>query len=190
MSEDIVKNMLKAIGEDPDREGLKGTPDRVVRMWKEIFRGYDVNNKPKVTTFNNGSDGVVYDQMICDTGCFYSMCEHHMMPIFNGIYFFSYIPHTKGKILGLSKVARVVDYYSARLQIQERLTHQIIDYLWKLLCNDDEHKPLGMGLVLEAHHLCKEMRGVKKKGVMRTTKLLGTIKIDPAARAVVFRLGE
>lgn len=180
----IVRNMLHALGENPEREGLKETPDRVVRMWNEIFRGYDESKKPKVTTFNNGSDGIIYDQMINDEGNYYSHCEHHMVPFF-GKYYFAYLPDPKGKLLGLSKVARVVDYLSAKLQIQERLTHEIIDYLWKALCDDDtcENKPLGMALVMEGEHLCKTMRGVKKKGKMRTTKLIGAFKDDEKTRA-------
>jgi len=175
-----VREILMLIGEEPDREGLKETPDRVARMWKEIFRGYDIKNKPKVTVFNNGSDGIVYDQMACDTGNFYSHCEHHIVPFF-GKYFFAVIYHPQGKILGLSKVSRVVDYYSAKLQVQERLGHQIVEELWKKLTG--VKPPLAMGLVLECEHLCKSMRGVKKVGMMRTCILKGTFKTEPAARA-------
>lgn len=179
-----VRNMLLAIGENPNREGLKDTPKRVVKMWKEIFRGYDKKQCPKITTFNNGSDGIIYDQMICDTGKFYSHCEHHAVP-FIGNYYWAVLPHPKGKLLGLSKVARVVDYFSAKLQIQERLTHEIVDYLWQALCNKNlcKNPPLGMALVMEAEHLCKSMRGVKKKGNMRTAKLIGAFKDDSATRA-------
>ena len=177
----IVKQMLLSIGEDPEREGLTGTPDRVVRMWGEIFKGYDEKQLPKVTTFTNGKDGILYDQMISDTGNFYSHCEHHMVPFF-GKYFFAVIYHPKGKLLGLSKVARVVDYFSARLQTQERLARDIVNFLWdSVTVNGME--PIAMGVVLEGSHLCKEMRGVKKKGKMRTTELKGTIKSDISARA-------
>jgi len=177
---ELMKEMLIRIGEDPNREGLKGTPDRIVRMWKEIYRGYDKNKMPKVKTFNNGCDNIVYDQMINDKGNFYSQCEHHTVPFF-GRYYFAYIPHKEGKLLGLSKVARVVNYFSARLQIQERLTHEIVDFLWNKLCNCSKN-PLGMGLVMEGEHLCKTMRGVKKKGKMRTTKLIGSFKNELCAR--------
>ena len=180
--ENNVSIMLWMIGENPTREGLQGTPDRVVRMWKEIFRGYDKTQIPKVTTFNNGTDGLTYDEMITDTGTFYSHCEHHMVPFF-GHYYFAYIPHPNGKVLGLSKVARIVDYYSAKLQVQERLVHEIINHLWKELAGDGEHKPIGMALVMEGEHLCKTMRGVKKKGKMRTTELRGALKTDPSTRA-------
>jgi GTP cyclohydrolase IA len=182
--EQIVKQMLEAIGEDSTREGLVDTPKRVVRMWDELFRGYKLS-PPELTTFNNGDDGIVYDEMVMDAGSFHSFCEHHMLPIVNGWYHFAYIPHSKGKIIGLSKVARVVDYFSSRLQIQERLTHQIVDYIWNTLCNDNkcEYKPIGMGLVMDANHLCKSIRGVKKDGLMRTTKLVGVFKDDDSTRS-------
>lgn len=176
----LIKKMLEAIGEDTKREGLKGTPERVQRMWDEIFAGYNEKLKPNVTTFTNGKDGIVYDEMINDSGYFYSMCEHHMVP-FIGRYWFAYVPNINGKLLGLSKVARVVDFYSARLQIQERLTHEVVQHLWDAI-DQENFRPVAMGLVMEAEHLCKSMRGVKKRGMMRTTKLLGTLKDDVAAR--------
>jgi len=180
--EKIIKEMLLAIGENIDRDGLKDTPKRVVKMWKEIFRGYDKNQIPNVTTFDNGKDGITYDSMIMDQGDFYSHCEHHAVPFF-GRYWFAYIPHPQGKILGLSKVARIVDFCSARLQTQERLVGNIVTHLSKALIDDNGFGPLAMGLVMEGEHLCKTMRGAKKKGTMRTTKLIGTFKTDPAARA-------
>jgi len=184
--EDIVREIFQVIGEDSEREGLKDTPQRVVRMWKEIFRGYDKTQLPKITVFDNGSDGIIYDQMIMDTGDFYSQCEHHMVPFF-GKYYFAYIPHPKGKILGLSKVARVVDYFSAKLQVQERLVQEVVEYLWNELSvqnnNGDVWEPVAMALVMDGEHLCKTMRGVKKKGKMRTTEVRGAIKHDPATRA-------
>jgi len=181
-AEILVKKMLEHIGENSDREGLVDTPKRVVKMWSELFSGY-YGPPPNITMFNNGNDGIIYDEMISDEGPFISHCEHHMVP-FMGHYWFAYLPHTKGKILGLSKVARIVDYFSARLQIQERLTHQIIQHIWESMCDDKvcKNKPLGMGLVLEAEHLCKTMRGVKKQGKMRTTKLLGVFKTDGIVR--------
>ena len=112
-----VCELIRAIGEDPDREGLIGTPDRIMRMWKEIFRGYDPAQKPKITTFAN-EEGM--SDIVFDCGDYYSMCEHHILPFF-GRYYFAYIPSPKGRILGISKVARVVGYCAARLQLQERL---------------------------------------------------------------------
>ena len=97
-----IRTILSFIGEDPCREGLRGTPDRIIRMWREIFRGYDLSQVPKITVFPNGVDGLSCDSVIADSGGFYSMCEHHMMPFF-GKYWFAYIPNPKGKILGISK---------------------------------------------------------------------------------------
>ena len=184
-AEDIVVRQLEMIGEDATRDGLQDTPRRVVKMWKEIFRGYDKKQVPKVTSFMNGEDGLVVDEMIMDTGDFYSQCEHHMVPFF-GTYWFSYIPHPQGKVLGLSKVARVVDYFSAKLQVQERLVDEVVNYLWKELTIDSDKEtiePIAMGVVMEGEHLCKTMRGVKKKGKMRTTKLLGALKEDATSKA-------
>ena len=169
-NQNIVRLMLDAIGDDSTREGLLDTPQRVVKMWGEIFRGYDPGQKPKFTVFANGKDGLTYDQMIVDTGDFYSQCEHHMVPFF-GKYWFGYIPNLKGGIIGLSKVARLVDYHSAKLQIQERLVNDIVEDIWAELTKNDQPKPLGMGLVMRGEHLCKTMRGAKKKGSMTTIKL-------------------
>ena len=174
-AESLIVRQFEKIGENPNRPGLLDTPRRVVKMWKEIFRGYDPEQKPKVTTFMNGEDNLTYDQMVIDEGDFYSHCEHHMVPFF-GKYWFSYIPHPKGKILGLSKVARVVDYYSSKLQIQERLVQDIVNHLWEALCEGVEHPPLGMALVMQGEHLCKTMRGVKKKGKMTSSELRGKFK--------------
>lgn len=171
--EALIKTFLHAIGEQPGREGLKGTPERIVRMWDEIYKGYDPNQAPNITTLRNGTDGIIYDQMILDTGKFYSQCEHHMLPFF-GNYWFAYLPHQKGKILGLSKIARTVDYFSAKLQIQERLVSEIIQYIEKSL--QDKYPPLGMALLMKGEHLCKTMRGVKKEGVMTTSKLTGVFR--------------
>jgi GTP cyclohydrolase I len=183
----VVRDIFVAIGEDPNREGLQDTPKRVVNMWKEIFRGYDPFLQPKVTTFNNGSDGLTYDQMVTDEGKFYSQCEHHMAPFF-GKYYFAYIPHPKGKILGLSKVARVVDYFSAKLQIQERLVQEIVEYLWTALCEDTKYKPIGMALLMNGTHMCKCMRGVKKEGTMKSVELKGAFKDDSKTREEFYNL--
>lgn len=180
-----IRTILSHIGENPDREGLIGTPERIVRMWKEIFRGYNLEQRPKITTFQNGADGIVYDNMVIDTGTFYSMCEHHAMPFF-GRYWFAYIPHPQGKILGISKVGRVVDYCAARLQIQERLVHDIVEMIEGALSGD--FPPLGIALVMEGEHLCKTMRGVKKEGKMISSVLSGALKDDPATRAEFMQL--
>jgi GTP cyclohydrolase IA len=163
----LVTTILDVIGEDSNRPGLQGTPRRVVKMWKEIFRGYDESQKPKVTTFMNGEDGLTYDPMVIDEGNFYSHCEHHMVPFF-GQYFFAYIPNKK--IVGISKVARLVDYHCAKLQIQERLVKDILDDIEK------EIEPLGCALIMKGTHLCKVMRGVKKEGEMVTSDLRGNFR--------------
>jgi len=168
---EIVRTLLSEIGENPDREGLKETPRRIADMYQELFRGYDESQKPKITIFENGADGIKYDQMVIDKGYFYSFCEHHMLPFF-GEYYFAYIPDKK--IMGLSKIARIVDYYSAKLQIQERLTKEIVDAIEK------EVQPLGIALVMKARHLCKEMRGVKKHDAEMTTSEVRGIFRDNA----------
>lgn len=178
--ESIIRDLLYYIGEDPNRPGLLGTPDRIIRMWREIFRGYDPAQHPKITTFDNGVDGLTYDNMVVDTGNFYSMCEHHMMPFF-GKYVFAYIPNPKGKILGLSKIGRVVDYHSARLQVQERLVADIVEDIKKAL--GEENPPLGIALMMQGEHLCKTMRGVKKTGLMSACRLDGVFLKDSAVRA-------
>jgi len=162
------KIILTAIGENTDREGLRETPERIARMYTEIFRGYNPDNKPKLTTFDNNSDGIYFRGMICDKGYFFSHCEHHGVP-FIGEYFFAYVPDKK--IIGLSKVARIVDFFSAKLQIQERLTQEILNEIASVL------NPKGAILVLKARHLCKDMRGVKKNnGFMITSESTGIFK--------------
>jgi GTP cyclohydrolase I len=165
--EEHIQRIMEYIGEDVKREGLVGTPSRVAKMYKEIFRGYDLSQKPVVTTFKNGHDGVTYNEMIIDEGSFFSHCEHHMVPFF-GKYFFAYIPDKT--ILGLSKVARIIDFHSAKLQIQERLVKEIVDDLEKAC------KPKGIALVMKAQHLCKTMRGVKKEGYMITSDIRGVFQ--------------
>ena len=162
----LIKEILSIIGEDPNREGLKHTPKRVAKMYHEIFRGYQ-DEKPVITTFANGKDGITYNQMVVDEGDFFSMCEHHIMPFF-GKYYFAYIPDKI--ILGLSKVARIVDFHAAKLQIQERLVKDIVDDLEKAC------KPKGIALIIKAHHLCKSMRGVKKEGYMVTSEVRGVFQ--------------
>lgn len=183
--EEHIRAILKGIGENPSRVGLKGTPDRIVRMFKEIFRGYDPAQKPKITTFPNGEDGIVYDSMVLDEGDFHSLCEHHAMPFF-GKYWLAYIPNPKGRILGISKIGRVVDYCAARLQVQERLTHDVVDMLSKALGED--FPPLGIALVMKGEHLCKTMRGARKKGTMTSSYLTGVFKTEPALRAEFMNL--
>ena len=179
--ENLIRELLIEIGENPDREGLKGTPDRVRRMFKEIYRGYDPKQAPKITTFPNGTDGITYDNMVIDHGDFYSQCEHHMKDFF-GKYWFAYIPAQKGRILGISKIGRVVDYCSAKLQVQERLSHDIVSMLKEALMKDGAPEPLGIALVMKGRHMCKESRGSRKKGIMTTTVIEGAFRDDPIVR--------
>ena len=172
--ENIIRDIIIAIGDNPNREGLKETPKRVVKMWQEVFRGYDEKTKPSITVFDNNVDDICYSQMIIDSGYFFSHCEHHMVPFF-GKYYFAYIPDKK--IIGLSKVARVVDFHAARLQIQERLVKDIVDDLDKVL------KPEGIALVIKARHLCKEMRGaLKHDGEMITSDIRGVFRENMSTR--------
>lgn len=176
---DLIKRIISLIGDNPEREGVKDTPNRVLKMYTELFRGYDESQKPKITVFDNDDDGMKYDQMIIDTGYFYSQCEHHMVPFF-GNYYFAYIPSEK--ILGLSKVARIVDFYSAKLQVQERLVKEVVDELEEAL------QPRGIALVMKGRHLCKEMRGVKKVGgEMITSDVRGVFRTKQEARDELMR---
>ena len=175
-----IRTILLVIGEDPEREGLVGTPDRIVRMWQEIFRGYDPAQKPKITTFSNEAHE---SQMVFDSGEFYSMCEHHMMPFF-GNYYFAYLPDPEGKILGLSKIARVVNYCAARLQLQERLVRDIIQMIDEAL----EGRCGGYAIVMNGQHMCKTMRGVKNKGSMSVSYFTGAFQQDEQLRNEFFQL--
>ena len=178
--QEIARKFLLSIGENPERLGLKDTPKRISEMWLELFKGYNIKQKPQVTVFENGDDGINYNQMIIDKGYFFSHCEHHSVPFF-GEYFFGYIP--SNKIVGLSKVARIVDWYSSKLQVQERLTTEIIDEFQKLL------KPKGLILIMKARHLCKEMRGVKKiNSEMTTSAVRGVFQRDLNARQEFLQL--
>lgn len=149
----MMRVLLREIGDDPNRTGLADTPKRVAKMFGEIFRGYDPEQFPTITTFPNNVDGVNCQTMILDSSYFFSHCEHHMVPFF-GKYWLAYIP--KKKIIGASKISRVVDYFAAKLQVQERLTLEIVNCLEKTI------DPQGLILTMRARHLCKEMRGNKK----------------------------
>lgn len=151
--EDNIARILQYIGEDVKRLGLIDTPARIAKMFREFFAGYHPDRAPRLTVFPNGEDGVNYDQMLKDEGYFFSYCEHHMVPFF-GNYYFGYIPDKL--ILGASKIGKVVDYYAGRLQIAERLVHDVVN------CIEEACHPKGMILVMKARHLCKEMRGLKK----------------------------
>lgn len=173
-NESIIRDLLVMIGENPDREGLKETPARVVKAWREWCSGYDQNPGELLKTFADGAESC--DEMVLvDNIEFYSHCEHHMAPFF-GVAHVAYIP--KNRVVGLSKLARVVDVFAKRLQVQERMTNQIADAL-------EEHlSPIGVGVVVEAKHMCMCSRGVNKQGSSTTTSAVrGAIKEKPEARA-------
>jgi GTP cyclohydrolase I len=170
--ESAVRTILTAAGEDPRREGLKNTPARVARMYPELLAGYSIDPRQMI---NDALFEVDYDEMVIVRDIeFYSLCEHHMLP-FIGRAHVAYIP--KGKVLGLSKIPRIVDMYARRLQVQERLTRQIADFISDLL------KPRGVGVVVEALHLCSMMRGVKKHDARMTTSAVhGIFRTNTATR--------
>ena len=169
----LIENILHAIGEDPKREGLLKTPDRVEKSLKFLTSGYEVDIDQLV---NDALYSENYDEMVIVKNIdFYSLCEHHMLPFFGKCHV-AYLPN--GKIIGLSKVPRLVDAYGRRLQVQERLTTQIAH------CIEDIVKPTGVGVVIEATHLCMSMRGVEKQNSYTTTSsMLGSFKKDPRTRA-------
>ena len=168
----LILDLLKAIGEDPGREGLRSTPERVAHMYTELFSGYTADPQKVV---NGALFEVKYDEMVIVRDIeFYSMCEHHMLP-FIGRAHVAYIPD--GKVLGLSKIPRIVDMYARRLQVQERLTRQIADFLMDLL------KPQGVAVVVEAMHLCSMIRGVQKHDARMTTSAMhGAFRANLATR--------
>lgn len=171
-AEEMVTRLLKALGENPEREGLKNTPRRVARMYSELLAGYSVDPAAMI---NGALFDVKYDEMVLVRDIeFYSLCEHHMLP-FMGRVHVAYIPD--GKVLGISKIPRVVDMYARRLQVQERMTRQIADFLRDLL------KPQGVAVVVEALHLCMMMRGVKKHDARMTTSAMhGAFRANLATR--------
>jgi len=167
-----VHSLLQAVGEDPEREGLKNTPDRVARMYSELLSGYRAD---PAKIINGALFNINYDEMVLVRDIeFYSLCEHHMLP-FLGRAHVAYIP--AGKVLGLSKIPRMVDMYARRLQVQERMTRQIADFLQEFLA------PQGVGVVVEAVHLCSMMRGVKKHDARMTTSAMhGAFRANLATR--------
>ena len=175
--EKAVLEILSAVGENPQREGLKDTPQRVARMYAELLAG--MNHDPSEhlkSVFHEKYDEIVLLRDIP----FYSICEHHLMP-FIGKAHVAYLP--AGKVLGISKLARVVDTFARRLQLQERLTDQIADFLMQQL------SPQGVTVVLEASHSCMTIRGIRKPGAMMVTSALrGIFKKDPRSRAEVLTL--
>jgi GTP cyclohydrolase I len=178
--EALVRRELELLGEDPDREGLLRTPARVARSLKWMTQGYGSSAKEVV---GNGIFKEEHDNMIMVRDIeLYSMCEHHMLPFFGKAHV-AYIPN--GKIVGLSKIPRIVDVYAQRLQVQERLTEQIAEGLCDVL------NPAGVGVVIEAYHLCMMMRGVQKQNSKTiTSSLRGAFREDPKTRDEFLRLAH
>ena len=171
-----IRSILESVGEDPERDGLKGTPARVARMYGELLQGYHTD---AFALINSALFEVDYDEMVVVKDIeYYSLCEHHMLP-FYGQAHVAYIPH--GKVLGLSKIPRVVDLFARRLQVQERMTRQIAEFLNEVL------HPQGVAVVVEGAHLCSMMRGVKKANArMVTSSLIGRFKSDARTRSEFF----
>jgi len=167
-----VVDLINAVGEDPEREGLKNTPDRVARMYAELLSGYSMDPERII---NGALFNINYDEMVLVRDIeFYSLCEHHMLP-FLGRAHVAYLP--KGKVIGLSKIPRIVEMYARRLQVQERMTRQIADLLQEML------EPHGVAVVVEGMHLCSMMRGVKKHSARMTTSAMhGAFRANLATR--------
>lgn len=170
--EDAILQLLKGVGENPEREGLKYTPKRVARMYSELLNGYHID---PVAMINGALFNITYDEMVLVRDIeFYSLCEHHILPFIGRVHV-AYIPD--GKVIGLSKIPRIVDMYARRLQVQERMTRQIADFLRDLL------RPQGVAVVVEAVHLCSMMRGVKKHDARMTTSAMhGAFRANLATR--------
>lgn len=175
--EKAVAEILAAVGEDPRREGLKQTPTRVAKMYGELLAGMHKDPKEHLRSIFSES----YDEIVLLRDIpFYSICEHHLMP-FMGSAHVAYLP--RGKVLGVSKLARIVDDFARRLQTQERLTYQIADFIM------DSLKPQGAAVVIEASHSCMTIRGIKKPGsVMVTSALRGIFRKDPKSRSELLSL--
>ncbi|MFC1410671.1 GTP cyclohydrolase I FolE [Streptacidiphilus sp. N1-12] len=177
-AEDAVRELLIAVGEDPEREGLRETPARVARAYQEIFAGlWQQPEDVLTTTFDLGHDEMVLVKDIEVT----SVCEHHLVP-FRGVAHVGYIPSHSGKITGLSKLARLVDVYARRPQVQERLTTQVADSLMRIL------EPRGVIVVIECEHMCMSMRGIRKPGAKTITSAVRGQLRDAATRAEAMSL--
>ncbi|SEG30557.1 GTP cyclohydrolase I [Actinacidiphila yanglinensis] len=177
-AEAAIRELLYAVGEDPDREGLRETPGRVARAYREIFSG--LWQRPEdvlTTTFDLGHDEMV---LVKDIEVM-SSCEHHLVP-FVGVAHIGYIPASSGKITGLSKLARLVDVYARRPQVQERLTTQVADAMMRIL------EPRGVIVVVECEHMCMTMRGVRKPGAKTITSAVRGQLRDPATRSEAMSL--
>ena len=168
----LTKDLLKEVGENPNREGLLNTPDRVSRSWEYLSKGYRQDIKELI---NGAIFNEKYDQMVAVKDIeFYSMCEHHLLPFFVHAHI-AYIPN--GKIIGLSKIPRILDMFARRLQVQERMTQEVASMLNEVL------EPKGVAVIIEAQHMCMQMRGVEKRqSYMSTSAMLGIFRDDDKTR--------
>ena len=179
--EGCIKQIIRRIGDDPDRNGLADTPDRIVRSWSELYKGYSIDPVEQMTFFDVDDDGKKYDEIILLKDIeMYSTCEHHMLPFFGKAHV-AYLPG--GKLLGVSKLARLVEAYSRRLQMQERIGRQITNFLMKHV------EANGAACIIEASHMCIRMRGIQKQNsVMVTSSMEGVFLNDGQARSELMSL--
>jgi len=174
-----VKEIIVAIGDNPDREGIKDTPQRVAEMYAELFEGIAKDPKEDLDV---GFELGHREMVICKDIPFYSMCEHHLLP-FYGVAHVGYIPNEEGRIVGISKLARVVETIARRPQVQERMTTEIADAIVEGI------RPVGVAVVIQAEHMCMVMRGIKKPGSnVITSAIRGSFHSNPASRAEFFSL--
>ena len=171
--EQLTRNLLKEIGENPDREGLLRTPSRVAKSWEFFSKGYNQNLEDIINNAIFEEDAK--DMVIVRDVEFFSLCEHHLLPFFGKAHV-GYIPN--GKVIGLSKIPRIIDMFSRRLQIQERLTHQVAEVLQDVL------NPIGVAVVMEGRHMCMQMRGVEKQNSFASTSaMLGQFRKSSETRS-------
>jgi GTP cyclohydrolase I len=174
-----VREIIEAIGEDPSREGIRDTPQRVAEMYGELFQGMQKDPKEDLDV---GFELGHREMVICKDIPFYSMCEHHLLPFF-GVAHVGYIPNEEGRIVGISKLARVVETLARRPQVQERMTTEIADAIFEGI------HPVGVAVVIHAEHMCMVMRGIKKPGSnVITSAIRGSFHSNPASRAEFFSL--
>jgi GTP cyclohydrolase I len=178
---ELFRELLEQLGEDPTREGLRETPSRVAKAFVEWTSGYNQDPAAILKCFEEAAEK--YDEMVFQGNIeFYSLCEHHLAPFF-GTAYIAYIPN--GRVVGLSKLPRLVDVFARRLQVQERMTRQIAEAL------NDHLEPLGVAVVLRARHLCMESRGIRRSGALTTTSaVLGVFRDRPEVRAEFFSLAR
>lgn len=173
MIETAVRQILESVGEDPNRQGLQRTPERVARMYDELLEGYEVD---PIALINGALFEVDYGEIVVVKDIdFYSLCEHHMLPFFGKVHV-AYLPN--GRVIGLSKIPRIVEMFARRLQVQERMTRQIADFIHEVI------EPLGVAVAVEGVHMCSMMRGVKKANAsMVTTAMVGEFQHDSILRS-------